>query len=175
MNPTAALGQLDEKIDVWWETLRGNPTADRIFYAASNAGEFSLVWHALGGIRALGRRRGWRDAALFSAAMGLESLVVNRLIKGYFERERPGAAADNTSVHQLRQPITSSFPSGHASAAFFASAILSRGSKLAPLYRLAACTVALSRVHVRLHHASDVVVGAAIGEALGRIARLVVR
>lgn len=167
--------KFDEQIDAWWEPLRANPTADRIFYAASNAGEFSLLWHALGGLRALGPRRSVGDAALFSAVMGLESLLVNRVIKGYFERQRPSEAADNPTQHQLRQPITSSFPSGHASAAFCASAMLARGSKLAPLYRLTACAVALSRIHVRLHHASDVIVGAAVGEVLGRLARLVVR
>lgn len=170
-----ATNRFDEQIDAWWEPLRGNPTADRIFYAASNAGEFSLLWHALGGLRALGPRRGVLDAAKFSAVMGLESLLVNRVIKRYFDRQRPAEAADNPTQHQLRQPITSSFPSGHASAAFCASAMLSRNSALAPVYRLAACAVALSRVHVRLHHASDVLVGAAIGEALGRVARLVVR
>ena len=35
----------------------------------------------------------------------------------------------------------------------------------------AAGVVAVSRVHVRIHHASDVVVGAGIGLALGRLIR----
>ena len=38
------------------------------------------------------------------------------------------------------------------------------------LYALAS-TVSLSRVHVRMHHGSDVLAGALIGTALGRLAK----
>jgi len=34
-----------------------------------------------------------------------------------------------------------------------------------------ACVVASSRVYVKMHHASDVVAGAALGAAMGRAAR----
>ena len=69
-------------------------------------------------------------------------------------------------IRQLkRQPITTSFPSGHsASAAAFATgvALESRGwgAVVAPL---AACSVALSRVYTGVHFPSDVLVGAALG------------
>ncbi len=161
---------LDLAIDKWWDRLRGNELADRVMYGASNVAEFSLVWHLLGGVRALSPRRKVSDAARFSALMSLESLIVNQGIKRLFSRTRPGSAADNTTAHQLRQPITSSFPSGHASAAFCAAAVLSHRSRLAPLYRTAAVLVSASRIHVRLHHASDVLAGAVIGEAIGRAA-----
>jgi undecaprenyl-diphosphatase len=70
----------------------------------------------------------------------------------------------------LRIPRTSSFPSGHASAAFFAAALLRDGAP-APLVYAAAVVVASSRVHVGMHHASDVIAGAALGAALGELAR----
>ena len=60
-------------------------------------------------------------------------------------------------------PLTSSFPSGHASAAFCAAGLLSEGSRLEPAYYALAAVVAASRVHVKIHHASDVVAGAAVG------------
>ena len=41
----------------------------------------------------------------------------------------------------------------------------------APVWYGLAGAVAFSRVYVRMHHASDVVVGAALGIALGRIVR----
>jgi len=68
----------------------------------------------------------------------------------------------------LREPLTSSFPSGHASAAFCASAVLARRSKLGKLWYLVAGIVSCSRIHVRLHHASDVAAGASIGLLLGK-------
>ena len=52
-----------------------------------------------------------------------------------------------------------SFPSGHATAAFCAATLLGGG---VGWYTLAAA-VAATRVYVRLHHASDVVAGAAFG------------
>lgn len=106
--------------------------------------------------------------------MGIESLVVNGALKSLFGRRRPGSAADNPTDHHLRQPITSSFPSGHASAAFCASTVLARGSRYGWLYHVVAAVVASSRIHVRLHHASDVIAGALVGRALGRIANAVI-
>jgi undecaprenyl-diphosphatase len=69
--------------------------------------------------------------------------------------------------------MTSSFPSGHASAAFCAATLMSDGrsrtSRLA-WYSLAAF-VASSRVHVKIHHASDVIGGATVGLVAGQIAK----
>jgi undecaprenyl-diphosphatase len=42
---------------------------------------------------------------------------------------------------------------------------------LAPLYFGAATVVALSRIHVKIHHASDVFGGMAIGLVLGQLGR----
>ncbi|MEC7714384.1 MAG: phosphatase PAP2 family protein, partial [Actinomycetota bacterium] len=62
-----------------------------------------------------------------------------------------------------------SFPSGHASSAVLAASILSKGSKLAPAYKVLAALVATSRIHVRAHHASDVIAGAAVGMIFTRL------
>jgi membrane-associated phospholipid phosphatase len=43
-----------------------------------------------------------------------------------------------------------------------------------PLYYAAATIVAASRVHVRIHHASDVAGGIVLGIALGELARRLV-
>jgi undecaprenyl-diphosphatase len=169
------IARFDNAVDRWWKVLRGRKLADRVMYGASDVGEFSQIWHVLGAIRALGPRREASDALRFSALMALESLIVNQGVKRLFARRRPGTAAENPTHHRLRQPITSSFPSGHASAAFCAAAVLSRGSRLGPIYRLAAAIVAVSRIHVRLHHASDVIAGAAVGEAIGRLASRLMR
>ena len=44
---------LDDAVDRLWEPLRGNPLADRIFYTASELGDFSLIWHIAGSARGL--------------------------------------------------------------------------------------------------------------------------
>lgn len=163
---------LDEAVDRAWEHLRDRPVLDRIFYAASELGNFSLIWHLLGAAKGLSGRRGSREARRLTLALVAESAFVNGAVKSAFGRERPLHEEDRP--HDLRQPLTSSFPSGHASAAFMAATLLSERSRLRPLWYTAATIVAGSRIHVRLHHASDVVVGAGIGLALGRLIRRIV-
>ena len=103
-----------------------------------------------------------------SAVLGGESLLVNGVIKSALHRHRPVWEEDRPRPHRIRRPRTSSFPSGHASAAFTAAGLLSQGDPLWPLYYGVAAVVASSRVYVKIHHASDVVAGAAIGVGLGR-------
>ena len=72
----------------------------------------------------------------------------------------------------MRRPSTSSFPSGHASSAFFAATLLIArdGRRSAPLWLGLAGVVATSRAFVRIHHPSDVVAGAVVGLLLGQAA-----
>jgi undecaprenyl-diphosphatase len=67
--------------------------------------------------------------------------------------------------------LTSSFPSGHATAGFSAAMMLSEDDALAPLYFALATVVATSRIHVKIHHASDVAGGIALGLLLGMLGR----
>ena len=166
--------RLDAAVDDWFEKhLRGRPAVDRLMYTASALGDHGLIWLGLAAVQALRRPAEWQRSLLRAAAgLGLESAVVNGPVKWLFRRTRP--------VHQgvrplrLRTPLTSSFPSGHATAAFFGAALLRDGDPLWPLYNGAAVIVAASRVHVKIHHASDVIAGVALGAALGELARRLV-
>ena len=172
-HPLGPIGaSLDEVVDRAWDRLRGNPALDRLFYTASELGDFSLIWHLLGTARGVTLRGGTREAARLALALGAESALVNGMVKSAFRRERPIQSGERP--HNLRQPLTSSFPSGHASAAFLAATLLSERSKVKPLWFGLATIVATSRIHVRIHHASDVVLGAGIGLTLGRLIRRVV-
>jgi len=166
---------LDDSVDAWFDrNLRGRPTVDRAFYSLSELGDFSLIWHLVGvagGTLSRDPDQGLADAVRLSAVLGVESAVVNWGVKSLFRRERPVLHFERP--HGLRVPRTTSFPSGHASAAFCAATLLSETSPLGPVWYAVAAGVAASRVHVKIHHASDVVVGAAVGLAIGRIARRV--
>ncbi len=162
----AAMQAFDEAVEEVFDRFRGHPVADRVFYTASELGNFSILWHALAWVWAgspQGRRNAWRA----TAALAVESALVNGPIKSAFNRARPLVEHDHP--HRLRQPLTSSFPSGHASAAVVAAMILSESRRFRWPYWVAASVVSASRVHVRIHHASDVVVGALVGAALGKL------
>lgn len=162
-----AIDQLDEVVDQWWEQWRNQPLVDRVFYTASEAADFSLLWHALGVAQAI-IEDDPKIAIGLSAALGVESALLNGPIKSIFGRGRP--LQPSPRPLNLRQPITSSFPSGHASAAMVAAAVLSRRTG-GPLWYMLGAVVAASRLHVRIHHASDVLGGLVVGAVFGKIAR----
>ena len=162
----------DDRVDTALDRLRGHPVADRLFYGASRAGDHSMIWVALAILRVLRGGHHRRAGLRVLLAMPVESAVVNLGIKSLFRRSRPVWEADKTRPHYLRKPRTSSFPSGHATAGFTAASLLSDGDPvLRPFYYATAAVVASSRVYVKIHHASDVIVGAGVGAVLGRIAR----
>lgn len=171
---TAAIRAFDDTADELIERLRGNSALDRIMLVATHAGEFSLIWHVSSLARGLVRGRPDQIVAL-AVGIGAESLIVNQGLKRLFRRARPTESGDDR--FEIRRPLTSSFPSGHASAATFAAVTLIGwdGRRWAPLWGTMAATVALSRPYVRIHHASDIVGGVAVGAGLGWIARRVFR
>ncbi|MBO0715088.1 MAG: phosphatase PAP2 family protein [Acidimicrobiales bacterium] len=165
------LARFDRSVDRGFEPLRHRALADWVFYPASAAGEHSLVWFLLAGARAL-RATGPRDrraAARAAVGLAVEWTLVNGALKSLVRRRRPDAAGARPLY--LRVPRSSSFPSGHASAAAFAMVVLGEGDPWWPAYAALALVIAASRVHVRIHHASDVLAGLSVGLLLGALAR----
>ena len=169
---TRAIDEFDEACDRLLDRLRGHPGLDRVMYGASTLGDFSLIWLLISAARGITSDRRADEAIRLAALLGVESLIVNQGIKRLFRRGRP--VFEGEHPHDLRRPLTSSFPSGHASAAFFSASVLSQHSRRAtPLWYGVAAVVAASRPYVRAHHASDVVGGAVVGAVLGAVARRV--
>lgn len=162
----------DRRVDAALDHWRGHPAADRVFYGASALGDHSFVWLVLGAWRGLRSPRNGHDRAAavrVAAGLGVESFLVNLGIKSLFQRRRP--AFEGERPLPLRQPRTSSFPSGHATSAFTAAGLLAEHDASWPVYYALALVVATSRAYVRIHHASDVAVGIVVGVALGRAIR----
>lgn len=142
---------------------------DRGIYLLSQAANHSLLWHGINLVdAAVGGRHHRRRALRRSVVIALEQAVVNGPVKATVSRDRPGHRDDHP--HRLRAPRTSSFPSGHASAAACAATLLTRDLGLGPLWWGLGGVVAWSRVHVGVHHTSDVVAGLALGRTLARAA-----
>ena len=167
---TPAGERLDARVDDLLEPLRRSPAVRMLFGAASTVGDFSIVWHVIGFVRAIGSTDRLAEAVFLSCALGVESLVVNQGVKRFFKRTRPTVSGDDR--FSVRRPSTSSFPSGHASSATCAAMLLASftGAPLAWLWAALAIVVATSRVVVRIHHFTDIVAGALTGAVLGTVA-----
>jgi membrane-associated phospholipid phosphatase len=166
------IADFDMRVDRAFDRVRGNPVTDRIFYGASALGDHSHIWLMLGALRGLRSEHDWKASVRVGVMLGAESALVNVGIKSLFKRTRPPWEQETVAGRiKLRRPLTSSFPSGHATSAFTAAGLLADDDPLWPAYYAIAVVVAASRVYVRVHHASDVLGGIPIGIALGRIGR----
>ena len=166
----ARIDQLDERLDGYFEPIRNSRPLVYVFNTSSAVGDFGAIWHVIGVVGALNGSLTWPQAVALALLMGGESLLLNQGIKRVFRRKRPTAAGDDRFT--VRRPLTSSFPSGHASSAFFAAVVLSGwvGSMWTAVFFAFAVIIALSRVVVRIHHVSDILVGSVVGALLGTIA-----
>ncbi|MFM8452133.1 MAG: hypothetical protein ACKOAQ_04645, partial [Acidimicrobiaceae bacterium] len=98
--------------DAWFDRLL-EPTRNFkptiwLFTAATALGDFGILWHIVGVVRAFADTSRVKQALILSALMGVESLLLNQGIKPFFKRERPTVKGD--SRFKIRKPRTSSFP-----------------------------------------------------------------
>lgn len=158
----------DKKVDHLFDYLRANQLANRVFYSASAIGDHSLIWFIISSYLALSsKRRPYAKRAVL--ALLSESAMINLGVKTLFRRNRPSYEGERPLP--LRQPLTSSFPSGHASAGACAVTLLIDASPAGFLLVPLALVVAASRIHVRIHHASDVVGGLVIGVGYAKLVK----
>lgn len=141
------------------------PGAQRVLPRLTRSANHGLLWLGLAaGAAALGGRPVRRAALRGVASLAVASATVNTLGKGSVRRARPMLDTVPVIRQLQRQPVTSSFPSGHAaSAVAFATGVAFEnkwwGLALAPV----AASVAFSRVYTGVHYPGDVLAGAALG------------
>ncbi len=166
MTSLDVITRFDKALDDVAQRFRGNRFADQFSYYISHVAEFAIIWQIIGLTVLLPiaeRRNEWLRLAL---ALLIESVLVNQVIKRITNRARPEPSTALTTTP--RRPSTTSLPSGHASSAFTAATLLTASySSLAPIWFTLAVVIASSRVHNRVHHASDIVAGMAVGTAIG--------
>ncbi|MCF3962559.1 bifunctional phosphatase PAP2/diacylglycerol kinase family protein [Streptomyces fuscigenes] len=145
---------------------RNWPGAEPVLPRLSRAANHGLLWvGAAAGIAVLGRgARSRRAAARGLASLALASGTVNTVVKHAARRDRPVLDAVPMVRQLKRQPVTTSFPSGHAaSAAAFAAGVALESTGWGAVVAPVAASVAFSRVYTGVHYPSDVLAGAALG------------
>jgi membrane-associated phospholipid phosphatase len=142
------------------ETRWGNGTVHEVLEPGATVGGFVYQTTAAVATYAIGRATGKTRIAELGVDLVRAQIVsqsVTQAVKFTTQRTRP----DGTTL---------SFPSGHTSSAFATASVLRAhfGLKAGiPAYAMAAW-VAASRVQMKRHHVSDVIVGASIGLLAGR-------
>ena len=149
------------------------PALDRAMSRLSRAADHSKLSLAAAATLALaGGPAGRRAAASGLASLALTAAVVNGPLKLGARRVRPDRIAEDVPVaRHVRMPVTRSFPSGHAAAAFaFATGVGEVVPTAAIPLRALAAAVAYSRVHTGVHYPGDVIAGALTGTTVAEVA-----
>ena len=141
----------------------------------SAAANHSLLWFTIASVLAARRGATRKAAARGVLSIAAASFLANAVLKPLLPRRRPAASELPAYQTIANPPTSSSFPSGHsASAAAFATAVSMESPLLGLVVGPLAAAVAYSRVHVGVHWASDVVVGAAVGSGVAALTRALV-
>lgn len=161
----------DSAASTFGESVRSGPLTFVLLLASAWWVKWPLI--AMLGVAGDCRRRCLPRATLAAfGAVAAAGLAVT-ILKELFDRSRPPVSGiDAVGVI----PASASFPSGHAATAFAAAVAVGMfyPRLRRPLLALAA-VVALSRVYLGVHYATDVLAGSALGVLLGLLAGWTVR
>ena len=144
-----------------------SPLKNRIMIAASSAGNGGMIWFAV--CMPFLIYAPWRLTGVnIIFALAFTQTLCELILKHIVRRERPvWKLADEEQL--IHRPKYYSFPSGHTSASFcvVAVALLRCQPITILLVFIIAVMVAVSRVYLRVHYLSDVLVGMVLGLLCG--------
>ncbi|MEE0957290.1 MAG: phosphatase PAP2 family protein [Ruminococcus sp.] len=146
------------------------PKLNRIMVIASKLGNGGIVWWAVCLPFLLHPR--WRyTGVVIILSLGLTSLMGEGIIKHTVKRVRPCHSFDEDE-QLIKKPKYYSFPSGHTASSFsVVSVVIFSGCPLyvvVPIF-LIALVIGFSRVYLRVHYLTDVVVGMVLGIVCGLV------
>jgi undecaprenyl-diphosphatase len=161
-----------KKIDVsllnWIERHARTKWMDRIMLFASKLGDWGVIWiaYALLFMCAADKRPNARPLFL---AVTVCALAGNFVIKPLFKRTRP-CNIDESRPLLLQRPSDSSFPSCHTMTSFAAVVTISQaGGIMGATSLIFAGIISFSRMYLFVHYPSDVLIGAIMGLAAGKL------
>src|SRR5271170_2433714 len=148
-NPLRLLGTIDDAINGVFERYRGKRGPDKVAALVSILSDYGLIWLVVALTKGLrGGPHRWRAIRNLATA-GILSWGINKLAKKLVGRSRPEESLrlEVTSDLPVRNPTSSSFPSGHTLAAFCAGAMMADSPAETAIFTTFALAVSASRVH----------------------------
>ena len=144
------------------------PWLDTLVAAYTSTSDVGQIWILLGIVLAIIPKTRKLGAAVLIAVL-LGANVTSGILKPLIMRPRPPMIVD--------RPHGSSFPSGHATAAFaaFGALLFSKGPKpLVIVVGIGAVLMALTRLYCYVHYPTDVLAGTIVGLLAGFAAAKIV-
>lgn len=144
-----------------------SPLKNKIMITASSAGNMGIIWFAI--CMPFLIYAPWREIGVnIIFALGFTQLLCEVILKHIVRRERPvWKLPDQEQL--IHRPKYYSFPSGHTSASFCVVAVSffrCQPIVVLPIF-VCAVLIATSRVYLRVHYLSDVLVGMVLGLLCG--------
>lgn len=157
----------------WIQSIR-SPVVDMVMTFITRLGNAGAVWIVLAVILLIIPKTR-RSGAVLAAALCVDALLCNGIVKPLFGRIRPYDV--NTSVRLLiARPADFSFPSGHTAISFAAVMALMMAGE-GELWKPAlviAVLIAFSRLYLYVHYPTDILGGIIVGGVAGYIGYLIV-
>jgi membrane-associated phospholipid phosphatase len=184
----AVLTTVDEPIQKWALQLRNNnPAVASVGRYITNAGGTNevLTLTVIGAYGFISKNTKIKTTTLLASQAYITSALAESSLKFLFGRTRPSfydpneeaepkflGPFGNTSRDFLGGRSNSSFPSGHATAAFAAATVFAmeyKNTKWVPVLSYSAASlIALSRITENKHWTTDILVGSVLGYFSGR-------
>jgi membrane-associated phospholipid phosphatase len=159
------VGRLDLALLRTLRTRGHTPAAEAAVARFSRLGEHGTAWYLVAGAGALARPA-QRTEFLRCGRATAVAFLGNQALKFLVRRRRPELPRLPPMTGTLSE-LT--YPTAHATTSFAAARCLSPLMPGPPVYALA-IAMALSRVYLGVHYPTDTLAGAALGDAVAKLA-----
>jgi membrane-associated phospholipid phosphatase len=160
------LAALDLRLLRLLRTRWHTPGVEMAAIRLARAGENGMLWNGMAVVGGtLSARR--RDDYVRAIEIVLLTLFINSVVKQTVRRARPVFEEELPAL----TPVLSgrSYPSAHASTSFAGARALAAAGLPGPPLHVVAVAMALSRPYLGVHYPSDILAGALLGDAVGRL------
>lgn len=160
----------DERVLLWVNHVPHSLALDTVALTLSGLGYAGILWFLIAvWLFSREEKKHHRFFIPILSAGAASWLLVECILKPLIARPRPMESMGVWRV--ISEPGSFSFPSGHATTAFAMATVLAAYEpRFGWMFVGIAILIAWSRVYLGVHYPSDVIAGALLGWAIGRIA-----
>lgn len=168
-----------KKIKKWdkgvisWISKFNNPFINKFMVLLTRLGDGGLVWVIIA-ISFLITKSHKSVSLKMLLSLCLTTIVGEVVIKRLVGRLRPSQIISKEDL-LIKKPTSYSFPSGHTASSFGVAVILSEAFPwINILFFCLASLIGISRVYLKVHYPTDVIVGAIIGTLCGLVTEMII-